>query len=331
MKPVGWAGGEVQPCSTAVDSFAISSTLRHLAASLAGDMSDIVMLHVCAAEAVAGRRLSSEGVRGLLSSAAAGSSAAKGAVLAQSKSASQASLNGASAAASKQRRWQNTEPTDACKPFDVAKYGHANVDSFCAKLNSLKDDELRELHAQAPLPSSTGGFPLRGCTHRCIVGSSFPALVAKMPENNLGWGGKCFNWQLDPTSGVPTQLVNTFSPNYDNSSLPDSVRVQGKQEANANVYYVESSRGDSRPAWRFDHNGADDIYDPIRKSMLIVQGFNDEMREVRPGFLLGRIFIRAGSEIHEIPIFFGLIQACTADGTFPTTPDARVQPPLGGQ
>jgi hypothetical protein len=32
---------------------------------------------------------------------------------------------------------------------------------------------------------------------------------------------------------------------------------------------------------------AEDIYDPVRKSMLIVQGFNDEMREVRPGFLLG--------------------------------------------
>jgi hypothetical protein len=75
-------------------------------------------------------------------------------------------------------------------PFDVGRYGHSNIDSFCAKLNSLSDAELRELHAQAPLPSATGGFPLRGCTHRCIAGNSFAALVAKMPENNIGWGGK---------------------------------------------------------------------------------------------------------------------------------------------
>jgi hypothetical protein len=40
------------------------------------------------------------------------------------------------------------------------------------------------------LPSAIRGFPLRGCTHRCIAGNSFAALVAKTPENNIGWGGK---------------------------------------------------------------------------------------------------------------------------------------------
>jgi hypothetical protein len=79
---------------------------------------------------------------------------------------------------------------DSCKPFDLSRYGHSTIDSFCAKLNSLSDAQLKELHAAAPLPSETGGFPIRGCTHRCIAGSSFAALVAKMPENNLGWGGK---------------------------------------------------------------------------------------------------------------------------------------------
>jgi hypothetical protein len=36
---------------------------------------------------------------------------------------------------------------------------------------------------------------------------------------------------------------------------------------------------------------AEDIWDPVRKTMLIVQGFNDEMREVRPGFLLGESLV----------------------------------------
>jgi hypothetical protein len=39
------------------------------------------------------------------------------------------------------------------------------------------------------LPSGIRGFLLHGCTHRCIAGNSFAALVAKMPEN-IGWGGK---------------------------------------------------------------------------------------------------------------------------------------------
>jgi hypothetical protein len=81
-------------------------------------------------------------------------------------------------------------PTDACTPFDLSRYGHKSIDSFCAKLNSLSDAQLRELHAQAPLPSSSSGFPLRGCSHRCIAGNSFAAVVAKNPDNNLGWGGK---------------------------------------------------------------------------------------------------------------------------------------------
>jgi hypothetical protein len=50
-----------------------------------------------------------------------------------------------------------------------------------------------------------------------------------------------------------------------------------------------------------------------------------------PPLLPGRIFIRYGENVaEEMPIFFALIQACTADGQFPTTPEARALPPLGG-
>jgi hypothetical protein len=29
-----------------------------------------------------------------------------------------------------------------------------------------------------------------GCTHRCIADNGLASLVAKMPENNIGWGGE---------------------------------------------------------------------------------------------------------------------------------------------
>jgi hypothetical protein len=47
-----------------------------------------------------------------------------------------------------------------------------------------------------------------------------------------------------------------FMPQYDNTSLPDSVRIQGMQAAHAKVSYVEKSLSDGKPVWRFDHGGA---------------------------------------------------------------------------
>jgi hypothetical protein len=54
----------------------------------------------------------------------------------------------------------------------------------------MSDDKLREMHGAAPLPTLTGGFPLRGCTHRCLVGNSAAAIIARQGKNNMGWGGK---------------------------------------------------------------------------------------------------------------------------------------------
>jgi hypothetical protein len=31
-----------------------------------------------------------------------------------------------------------------------------------------------------------------------------------------------FDWNLNPQTGVPVELINVFSPNYDNASLPDT-------------------------------------------------------------------------------------------------------------
>uniref|UniRef100_A0A383W1N3 GH16 domain-containing protein n=2 Tax=Tetradesmus obliquus TaxID=3088 RepID=A0A383W1N3_TETOB len=254
--------------------------------------------------------------------------AAKAAAATQAKKAQQP-IN-AEPVAPEQPKWPNMKPSDSCKPFDPTAYQHPNVDSLCAKLNSMSDEQLLIMHGEAPLPSATGGFPLRGCTHRCLLGNSAAALVARQAQNNMGWAGKCFNWDFNTTTGVPTGLINMFGPNYDNSSLPDSQRIPASRRANADVYYIPQSRSDGKPAWRFDHGGAEKIWDPIRQMWLIVNGFNDEMREVRPGLLMGRIFIKAGPDsVEEVPIMFALMQACTADGTFPTTPEARATPLLG--
>jgi hypothetical protein len=47
-----------------------------------------------------------------------------------------------------------------------------------------------------------------------------------------------------------------FSPQYDNTTLPDKLRIPGTQRAIASVYYIKKSKSDCKPAWRFDHGGA---------------------------------------------------------------------------
>ncbi|KAF8068191.1 hypothetical protein HT031_001877 [Scenedesmus sp. PABB004] len=232
----------------------------------------------------------------------------------------------AAAAAGPAKAWPNSKASDkTCVPFDPTKYKHPNMDSFCDKLNSLSDKELLEMHANAPKPTATQGFPLRGCTHRCIAGSSFAALTAKDPKNNMGWGGKCFTFDLDPATGVPKFLDNIFSFNYDNKTLPDHERVKGFTTCRATVNYRPRVFADGQPAWVFDHSESEDLYDPVRKMNLVVKAFRDEMREVRPGFLMGRIFLQTGPGVaNELPIFFALFQACAADGSFPDTLEKRV-------
>lgn len=45
----------------------------------------------------------------------------------------------------------------------------------------------------------------------------------------------------------------------------------------------------------------------------------------------GRMYVQTGSDSSvEMPIYFALFQACTADGKFATTPGARALPALGG-
>jgi hypothetical protein len=79
-----------------------------------------------------------------------------------------------------------------------------------------------------------------------------------------------FSWHLNATTGVPTTLINTFSPHYDNTSLPDSLRKRGSMQARARVYYVENSMSDGKPAWRFDHGGAGEAHNLATTSRLAV-------------------------------------------------------------
>lgn len=161
------------------------------------------------------------------------------------------------------------------------------MDAFCAHLNTMSDKELFALHGNAHIPQPSDGFPLRGCAVRCIAGNSFAAVVAKDPYNNLGWGGKCFDWTFNQTTGTPNYLDNIFSPEYDTTTLPTSERVKGKLACRARVTWQPTSHGDGKPAYVFDHTLSDNIYAERMKRWLDVRAFRDEMRLVRPGFLLG--------------------------------------------
>lgn len=164
------------------------------------------------------------------------------------------------------------------------------MDSYCAYLNSLSDQQLIQMHETAHIPTRKDTFPIRGCTMRCILGNSFAAVVAKQPHNNLGWGGKCFNFEFDPSTGVPTRLNNIFGDYYDNDTLPESHRVQGELHCRAKVSWQPTSFSDGKATYVFDHSISEEIYAKQMKSWVDVRGFRDEMRMVKPGFLLGKSF-----------------------------------------
>jgi hypothetical protein len=52
---------------------------------------------------------------------------------------------------------------------------------------------------------------------RCRTAAGIPGTntveeFARLPEINMGWSGKCFNFQFNSTTGTPTGLLNAFAP-----------------------------------------------------------------------------------------------------------------------
>jgi hypothetical protein len=140
-------------------------------------------------------------------------------------------------------------PPDACTPYNLQ--GRKDMDQMCADMASWSDEHLEKLWNAAAVPTPTEGFPLRGCSYRCLAGSNWIAQMAQRPMINAGWSGKCFGFSLNQTTGTPIGLINQFSLDYDKQSLPSNMRVAGQVQGTASVFWDSTSIADGKPVWAF--------------------------------------------------------------------------------
>ncbi|KAF8063724.1 hypothetical protein HT031_003579 [Scenedesmus sp. PABB004] len=225
--------------------------------------------------------------------------------------------------------WWGSKPTDKCTPYNVE--GYRSLDSVCAILDGATTAQLDRLYLSAKPPTAGQGFPLRGCTYGCVPGSNGVEAITRLPQTNMGWSGKCFSFQINATTGTPMTLLNAFAPKYEYAVDKQAARVNGTMAGFANVYWEPKSFSDGRPVWTFNYTNSADLFDPSLDDAVEVQSIRDEARLISPGFILGRMYIQTSAKKGvEVPIYFALFQACTANGQYATTPGARALPPLGG-
>lgn len=112
--------------------------------------------------------------------------------------------------------------------------------------------------------------------------------VARLPQANMGWSGKCFNFQFNTTTGTPTGLLNEFSPLYDYAKSAQAQRVNGTLAGAATVYWQPWSYSDGQPVWTFNYSSAVPLPDTVLKANIAVSSIRDEVRYIEPGFMLGR-------------------------------------------
>ncbi|WIA28589.1 hypothetical protein OEZ86_011129 [Tetradesmus obliquus] len=263
--------------------------------------------------------------RVLLGLVAAGSLAAAGHVPASHSHMPTTAATRARGATPQQKQWWGTSPSDRCTPYDLN--GRKDMDQMCADMAGWSDEHLAKLWNASAIPTAAEGFPLRGCSYRCVAGSNWLAQMAQRPMVNAGWSGKCFGFSLNQTTGTPLGLINQFSEHYDKRSLPSNLRVAGKVQGTASVFWDSTSIADGKPVWAFDYSQAPDIYYSPMDARMVVNGIRDEVRQVADGYLLGRMHL-INEKPYPIPLYFVLFQACTEDYTFPSSPDTRALPPL---
>ncbi|KAF8073013.1 hypothetical protein HT031_000674 [Scenedesmus sp. PABB004] len=239
------------------------------------------------------------------------------------------------------------------------------MDAICTKLANATPKQLDALFLGAAPPTPGEGFPLRGCSYGCLSGSNGVGATARLPQArraggdgppprrpaarppspppprprrrrrarrrqvNMGWSGKCFNFDINATTGTPTSLLNAFAPMYMYPCNTQAVRVNGSMTGFADVYWDRTSHSDGRPVWTFNYARAGPLQHPA-DAYVEVKGIRDEVRLIAPGFMLGRMYVMKKGEGFYMPLYFALFQACTASGQFPTKPQARALPPLAG-
>lgn len=224
--------------------------------------------------------------------------------------------------------------TDKCTPFVPPEPYRSEPGSYAKHLDTLSNSQLADIYYNLPAPTEGQGFPLAGCTIGWVPGKGIGAQVARLPGLNMGWSGKCFSFNYNATTGTPTSLLNEFSPQFENFKIPQRTRAEGKLEGEADVYWTPTSL-DPRTkgaVWKFNYKTASPIWNPNMKSNVQVNSIRDEVRQVRPGELMGRMYIKTSDgSADKVPIYFSLFQACTSDYKYPLTPGARQLPRFGPQ
>ena len=154
---------------------------------------------------------------------------------------------------------------------------YANIRRYCSHLNRVKDDTLTKLYEQAyPL---TGKIP-HGCNPGCLIGTSRGATSARGPQgsNNAEWTGKCF---YPEQNMVKNQLE--VDPWYAFGFKGDWNHLE--------AFPAETYTGES---W-FNRTEEAIIIDYTNTPRQHGKSFNcyqDEMREISPGFFLGRLYAK---------------------------------------
>jgi hypothetical protein len=219
-------------------------------------------------------------------------------------------------------------PSDNCAPYKIPA-PFKDFDDVCAHYYSLSSEALNKVFNDAPIPTASDTFPLRGCVLGCLPGFGPIAANIRSPDFNQGWSGKCFNKEMDPRTKTPTMLNNIFTPNFGNTSLGPVARMTGKTYMDAHVYFQPKSIADGKPVWTFDYEGSKGIPAPALGALLDASGVRDEVRIAGPGFLVGKMFVKSGfGPPVELPVMFMLFQACTPGGKVTWEPSQRLEPAL---
>ena len=152
--------------------------------------------------------------------------------------------------------------------------------------------DVDETYAAA-FPLHAGGLLPVGCAEGCVIGNGLFENIARFygiarTLTPSSWRGKCFSEDrvaTDASSG--TSVRNRIKVNYG----PFVNRLLGLEEPLA-LYEGRARRGDS---W---FNASEDAlvveYDVVEHEF---SGFRDELREVYPGFYVGKMYATPGASL----------------------------------
>ncbi|GMH42756.1 hypothetical protein BSKO_10675 [Bryopsis sp. KO-2023] len=129
-----------------------------------------------------------------------------------------------------------------------------NFDQYCRHLQNLDDSVFEEMFLEAPSITETTEFPLKGCSFGCVVGSSPGASYANRRRNAGSWNGKCFKEFEDGT--MPKKITNI--------------------------------RSGDKGVWVLDYSDT-----PLEYGRSF-RGYRDELREIAPGIMVGKVFLKPG-------------------------------------